>query len=223
MCLFASLTQTDSFVSDQSTGTGHMTDSTQPDQVGHGGVGLSIILGKVTNPAERSLRVEAELANVHLAMMAITGMAFPDGLAGSARSDWPSLFPWDPLGSSADGCEGTFKRSRSVEIKHGRISVHAAMGYIVLGRLTSSKYLSLSSGLNFAELPINHGALPKQAVPRGTQCVSFASLLETNRFVSGQCTGTGHMTDSAQPDQAGHGGVGFSIILGKIITQRSAV
>jgi hypothetical protein len=37
---------------------------------------------------------------------------------------------WDPLGFTADGNEATFKRRRSVELKHGRVSMAAAMGYI---------------------------------------------------------------------------------------------
>ena len=38
---------------------------------------------------------------------------------------------WDPLGLSADKDEATFKRRRAVEIKHGRISMYATIGYIV--------------------------------------------------------------------------------------------
>ena len=35
---------------------------------------------------------------------------------------------WDPAGFSADGDVAAFKRRRSVELKHGRISMMATMG-----------------------------------------------------------------------------------------------
>jgi hypothetical protein len=37
---------------------------------------------------------------------------------------------FDPLGFSADNDEATFKRRRTVEIKHGRVAMFATMGYI---------------------------------------------------------------------------------------------
>jgi len=35
---------------------------------------------------------------------------------------------WDPAGFTADGDVAVFKRRRSVELKHGRISMMATMG-----------------------------------------------------------------------------------------------
>ena len=35
---------------------------------------------------------------------------------------------WDPAGFTADGDVAAFKRRRSVELKHGRISMMATMG-----------------------------------------------------------------------------------------------
>lgn len=35
---------------------------------------------------------------------------------------------WDPVGFTSDGDDAAFKRRRSVELKHGRISMMAAMG-----------------------------------------------------------------------------------------------
>lgn len=37
---------------------------------------------------------------------------------------------WDPAGFTADGDVSTFKRRRSVELKHGRISMMATMGVL---------------------------------------------------------------------------------------------
>merc|ERR1712078_601927 len=92
-----------------------------------------------SDPAEKTKKLAAEIANGRLAMVAIIGMFFQDGLTGSAWGDW-SLYTasplrafeselgvqepvgfWDPLGFTADGDVASFKRRRSVEIKHGRI------------------------------------------------------------------------------------------------------
>lgn len=115
-----------------------------------------------SDPAEKTKKLSAEIANGRLAMVAIIGMFFQDGLTGSAWGDWalytasplryyggdgasaarvfdpanelgvqdPVGF-WDPLGLAADKDEATFKRRRAVEIKHGRISMYATIGYIV--------------------------------------------------------------------------------------------
>ena len=37
---------------------------------------------------------------------------------------------WDPAGFTADGSVENFKRRRQTELKHGRISMLATMGYI---------------------------------------------------------------------------------------------
>merc|ERR1712032_682852 len=94
-----------------------------------------------SDPAERAKKLAAEIANGRLAMMAIIGMFFQDGLTGSAWGDWalytasplrafeselgvqaPVGF-WDPVGFTKDGNLDNFKRRRSVEIKHGRVSM----------------------------------------------------------------------------------------------------
>ena len=71
-----------------------------------------------------------------------------DGLTGSAWGDWANYTAsplrafenelgvqapvgfWDPAGFTADGSVENFKRRRATEIKHGRISMLATMGYI---------------------------------------------------------------------------------------------
>ena len=72
-----------------------------------------------------------------------------DGLTGSAWGDWANYTAsplrafenelgvqapvgfWDPVGFTSDGDVATFKRRRSVELKHGRISMMATMGFSV--------------------------------------------------------------------------------------------
>jgi hypothetical protein len=101
-----------------------------------------------SDPAEKTNKLSAEIANGRLSMMAIIGMFFQDGLTGSAWGDWalytasplrafenelgvqePVGF-WDPAGFTADGSVANFARRRQTEIKHGRISMLATMGYI---------------------------------------------------------------------------------------------
>merc|ERR1719453_2647139 len=111
-------------------------------------------------------------------MMAIIGMFFQDGLTGSAWGDWalytdsplrafenetgvqaPVGF-WDPLGFTADGSQQDFSRRRTVELKHGRISMLACIGYIVpelSGKFPG--YLSPSLGLKFEDIPNGLGAI----------------------------------------------------------------
>merc|ERR1712056_118265 len=120
-----------------------------------------------SDPAELTKKLRAEIANGRLAMMAIIGMFFQDGLTGSAWGDWAMytdsplrafenelgaqapLGFWDPLGFTSDGSAENFKRRRATEIKHGRVSMLATMGYItpeLVGKLPG--YLSPSQGLS---------------------------------------------------------------------------
>merc|ERR1719433_338424 len=100
------------------------------------------------DPEQKTKKLQAEIANGRLAMMAIIGMFFQDGLTGSAWGDWANYTNsplrafesefgvqapvgfFDPVGFTKDGDEAAFKRRREVEIKHGRVSMLATMGYI---------------------------------------------------------------------------------------------
>jgi len=92
--------------------------------------------------------VSAELANGRLAMMAIIRMFFQDGLTGSAWDDWDlyaasplrafenelcaqdSVGSWDPLDFTKEVDVRSFECRRTAELKHGRTSMLATMGYI---------------------------------------------------------------------------------------------
>merc|ERR1711988_1107038 len=123
------------------------------------------------DPEIRKRRLNAEIANGRLAMMAIIGMFFQDGLTGSAWGDWelytdsplrafeselgvqaPVGF-WDPAGYSKDGDADAFRRRRITEIKHGRVSMIASIGYIVPEYFKWPGYCTPSSGLAFGDVP----------------------------------------------------------------------
>merc|ERR1712190_572920 len=134
----------------------------------------------IKDPVLRKKKLNAEIANGRLAMGAIIGMWFQDGLTGSAWGDW-SLYTdsplrafeselgvqapvgfWDPLGLSRDGNSEVFRRRRVTEIKHGRVSMLATMGYItpeLVGKFPG--YLSPGNNLKFADVPNGLAALSK--------------------------------------------------------------
>merc|ERR1719343_1720639 len=154
-----------------------------------------------SDPAEKEKKLAAELANGRLAMVAIIGMFFQDGLTGSAWGDWalytdsplrafenelgvqkPVGF-WDPLGLSRDGDQENFRRRRVTEIKHGRISMLACMGYItpeVVGKFPG--YCSPSQNLKFADIPNGLAALSKVPGAGWCQIFFFCGLVEKGLF-----------------------------------------
>jgi hypothetical protein len=69
---------------DQSTGTAAAA----------GDFGFKVLTS--SDPAEKTKKLSAEIANGRLAMMAIIGMFFQDGLTGSAWGDW-ALYTASPL------------------------------------------------------------------------------------------------------------------------------
>merc|ERR1711937_546919 len=149
------------------------------------------------DPAEKTKKLAAEIANGRLAMVAIIGMFFQDGLTGSAWGDWSTYTAsplrafeselgvqepvgfWDPIGFTADGDVASFKRRRSVELKHGRICMLATMGYItpeITGKIPG--YLSPSAGLKFEDIPNGLAAVSKVPTPGWAQIAAYFGYCE---------------------------------------------
>merc|ERR1719490_39301 len=150
-----------------------------------------------SDPETLKRKLNAELANGRLAMMAIIGMFFQDGLTGSAWGDWENYVDsplrafenelgvqapvgfFDPIGFTKDGDEQSFKRRRSVEIKHGRICMLATMGYItpeITGKFPG--FLSPSENLKFADIPNGLAAIGKVPFTGWVQMIGYAGFCE---------------------------------------------
>jgi len=166
-----------------------------PGDYGYGALGIP---GgkKIEDPEVKFKKLSAELANGRLAMVSIIGMFFQDGLTGSAWGDWsnyassplrafeeetgvqPPVGYWDPLGLAADGNMFEFKRRREVELKHGRISMFATIGYMVPEYYKFDGFLSPSYGVKFADVPNGLGALSKVPALGIFQIITFAGIVE---------------------------------------------
>eukprot|EP00543_Licmophora_paradoxa_P009048 CAMPEP_0202446462 /NCGR_PEP_ID=MMETSP1360-20130828/4929_1 /ASSEMBLY_ACC=CAM_ASM_000848 /TAXON_ID=515479 /ORGANISM="Licmophora paradoxa, Strain CCMP2313" /LENGTH=197 /DNA_ID=CAMNT_0049062933 /DNA_START=84 /DNA_END=677 /DNA_ORIENTATION=- len=99
--------------------------------------------------------------------------AFEDELGAQ-----PPLGFFDPLGLVADGDQEKFDRLRYVEIKHGRISMLAVVGY-----LTAEAGIRLPgdidySGTSFESVPNGFGALTTISGAGIAQIVAFVGFLE---------------------------------------------
>merc|ERR1711972_125386 len=153
-----------------------------------------------SDPATLTKKLNAEIANGRLAMMAIIGMFFQDGLTGSAWGDWGNYVDsplrafegelgvqapvgfWDPAGLCKDGDSDAFTRRRVTEIKHGRVSMIACLGYITPEYVKFPGYCSPSSGLAFQDIPNGLSALSKIPAAGLTQMFLFCGLVEKGLF-----------------------------------------
>ena len=105
----------------------------------------------------------------------------------------PPLGFYDPLGLVADGDQAKFDRLRFVELKHGRISMLAVVGYLVQEagvRLPGAIDLS---GTTFDSIPNGFAALKE--IPTGgmAQILFFIGVLEAE--VMKDITGGEHIGD----------------------------
>merc|ERR1712190_533892 len=91
---------------------------------------------------------------------------------------------WDPLGLSKDGDADVFYRRRCTELKHGRVSMIATIGYIVPEYFKFPGYLSPSAGIKFSDVPNGLGALSKVPAAGLLQIFAFAGYMETSYFQS---------------------------------------
>jgi hypothetical protein len=95
------------------------------------------------------------------------------------------------MGFTADGDEAAFKRRRSVELKHGRISMLACMGYFtpeITGKLPGE--LSPSTGLKFADIPNGIGAISKVPALGWAQIIAYFGFVEFSGGFNDYKTGT---------------------------------
>jgi len=182
---------------------------------------IGFMNSEIKDPEVRRKKLNSEVANGRLAMAAIIGMFFQDGLTGSAWGDWalytesplrafenetgvqaPTGF-WDPAGLSADGDVQNFKRRRETEIKHGRVAMYAAIGYITPEYFRWPGDLSPSTSLKFADVPNGLAAITKVPGAGWAQIVAFAGLYELQWY----------KYDGTEPGNYGKGNLG---VLGPI-------
>jgi len=85
-------------------------------------------------------------------------------------------------GLAADGNAEAFRRRRATEIKHGRVSMLACLGYITPEYAKFSGDLSPSQAIKFTDVPNGLGAFSKVPVSGWVQMFPFCGLCETQLF-----------------------------------------
>ena len=123
----------------------------------------------------------------------LTGMAFAAGRRTVRKPSAPVVVAnafenetgvqapvgfWDPAGFTSNGNAYEFRRRRVVELKHGRVSMLACMGYIVPEYFKFPGYLAPSIGLKFADVPNGLAALSKVPGVGWFQYVLFCGLCD---------------------------------------------
>lgn len=120
----------------------------------------------------------------------------------------PARF-WDPMGLSANKDEATFKRRRATELKHGRVSMIACIGYIVPEYFRWPGYLSPSQDLKFTDVPNGLAALSKVPLLGWAQIVIFAGMCEASGLNNGRRASIGWNKDASMAGEPGNYGLGF--------------
>ena len=108
--------------------------------------------------------------------------AFEDALGAQ-----PPLGFFDPLGLVADGNEAKFDRLRYVELKHGRISMLAVVGYLIEQAGIRLPGAISYDGTQFSDIPDGFAALSKIPDAGLFQLFAFIGFLEV--FVMKDITG----------------------------------
>jgi len=167
-------------------------DRAPGDFANAGALGVPFAEG-IVDPEKRQRSLNSELANGRLAMVAIMGMMFQNGWIGTTGPEmWipgsafeselgvqPPVGYFDPFGLSKDGDADTFYRRRCTEIKHGRVAMWAAMGYIVPEYVRWPGYLSPSADIKFTDVESGLAAFSKVPVGGWAQILGFIGFLET--------------------------------------------
>jgi len=166
------------------------------DAPGCGRLGIPWFLffrpGTECDPVKSERSLNAEINNGRLAMVAIVGMVFQNctfdctgpqmwGVGGAFENELgvqPPTGFWDPLGFCDDGDEFDFRRRRCVEIKHGRVSMLACIGYIVPEYFKWPGYISPSTNLKFADVPHGLAAITKVPAVGWMQITFFGLAME---------------------------------------------
>jgi hypothetical protein len=94
---------------------------------------------------------------------------------------------FDPLGLVEDGNQAKFDRLRFVELKHGRISMLAVVGYLIEQAGVRLPGAIAQDGTTFADIPAGFAALSKIPDAGLFQLFAFIGFLET--FVMKDITG----------------------------------
>ena len=90
----------------------------------------------------------------------------------------PPLGFYDPLGLVADGDQAEFDRLRFIELKHGRISMLAVLGYLVQENGIRLPGNIDYSGHTFADIPNGWAALSAMPGTGLAQIIGFIGILE---------------------------------------------
>uniref|UniRef100_A0A7S1WDL0 Uncharacterized protein n=1 Tax=Alexandrium catenella TaxID=2925 RepID=A0A7S1WDL0_ALECA len=108
---------------------------------------------------------------------------------------------WDPMAFTKDGDVEDFRRRRETELKHGRVSMFAVMGFITPEYFKFPGYLSPSGQLKFADVPNGLAAIGKVPVEGWLQWVALCGFYEL-------CVNVPQ--DPADPGNYGRGRLGIT-------------